>query len=418
MTNLLLKNRLRCTVVGVVLCFGLAGAVKSQVATAPTPVPLNDASPKGRLAVFQDFIQYPPESRPLHTSNWDLLHPWTVDTPTLPLTPESWTTQLHSLLSSGTSKSEIAQKIVMPSTFPTYHFQVNKLMLAGTQDELIASMTIFPPLDSSALPPIHIVKAELIGDANFGYPNLGSVPYSCETGPNPVCTFRWKAPAAEKQYWGALKLRVTVSLDGKGDDYIAVQHFYSSSIVAGRFTGAFQERLVDGSLLIDAGVSVQKRMACSVSANLFSVDKEMPTHHAERRIIVDPSMKTITFTFFGKIFRDYGHEGAFRLQDLKAQCENAPYPPEWITDSGTHLADLEGLWNSPHTTSEPTRIYFEYNNVTYTTKSYSGTAFSNKAWVASDGAQKKLAVLQKAEQQQLDDAATQLSKQMSKQTVQ
>jgi hypothetical protein len=360
--------------------------------------------------MVQQYMQYPPESRPLRTGSWDRRHPWTVDTPTLALIPLSWRRQLESLRTSGMPVKEIARTVVMPNSFPTYNFEVNKLILAGTQDEITARMTVSPAQGSGALAPIHVIKAELIGDADFGFPNLGNIPFSCET-PNPVCTFRWKAPGAYKQYWGALKLKITLALEGQGNDYEALLHFYSSPIVAGRFTGRFQERLDNGSLLIDAGVRVQKRMACFVSANLYSSDQESPTHHVQRRLIVDPSMKAITLTFFGKIFRDYGHEGAFRLQDLKAQCENLPYPPEWFMDSTAHRADLEGLRNSPRPAAEPTRVYFEYNNFTYATKSYPSSAFSDKAWEPSEGAQKRLAFLQEAAQQQPAMQLMQLSQQ-------
>jgi hypothetical protein len=166
-------------------------------------------------------------------------------------------------------------------------------------------------------------------------------------------------------------------------------------MVAGKFTGAFQERLVNGSLVIDAGVSVQKRMACFMSANLFSADKGVPTHYVERRLIVDPTMKTVSFTFFGKIFRDFGHQGAFRLQDLKGQCENLAYPPEWFIDSTTYEAELLEFANNPPPTSEPGRIYFAYNQLTYTTRRYANSAFSDREWTSQER-QSKLDLLKKA----------------------
>ncbi len=95
-------------------------------------------------------------------------------------------------------------------------------------------------------------------------------------------------------------------------------------------------------------------------------------------MIVDPSMKTISFTFFGKIFRDFGHEGTFRLQDLKAQCENLAYPPEWFLDSVAHQAELQSFQSKASTVKEPSRIYFEYNNYTYTTRRYTSAAFSDR----------------------------------------
>lgn len=402
----LLRNRSCRAVAGFVLCFAAAVSVEAQTSNATTtPSPIDDLSPKGAIAQYREFSKYPPESRPLKSSNWDLLHPWTVDTPTLPLTPASWTNQMQAMRKSGLSQAAIAQQIGTPASFPRLHFEVNKLVLAGTQDELIARLTISPaPDNSTTLPSFHVAKAEVIGDANVDHQSVSSVPFACVTGTHPVCTFSWKAPAAEKKYWGALKLQVTIAMDGQTDEYVAPLHFYSSPIVAGKFTGGFQERVEDGSLLIDAGVSVQKRMACFASANLYSADNEIPTHHAERRMIVDPSMKTITFTFFGKIFKDNGYAGAFRLQDLKVQCENLPFPPEWFMDSSAHLAELEAFKPDPTQAAEPSRVYFEYNNFTYTTKSYSNTAFSDKEWQSPERT-RKLELMQKAAQQLEDNAA-------------
>jgi len=372
---------------------------------------LNDTTAEGVVARYQDFSKYPPESRPLHASNWDLLNPWTVDTAKLPLTPASWKAQLETLMASGMSQADIAQKIGAPSSFPTYNFAVNKLILAGTQDALLARLTVSPAPGTVSLPSFRIAKAQLIGDSNFGSQNLGAVPFSCEPGVDPVCTFTWKALTGDKRYWGTLQLQVTVAVAGKGDDYVALLHFYSSPMVAGKFTGNFQERLEAGSLLIDASVSVQKRMACFVSANLYSVDKGVPTHHAERRMIVDPSMNAITFTFFGKIFRDNGHEGAFRLQDLKAQCENLPYPPEWFMDSSAHLDDLAKL-KTP-ASEEPSRVYFEYNSFTFTTKSHLGSEFSADEWQAPERAQ-KLELLKKAAQKPEDPSMPEQLKRLAK----
>jgi len=409
----MLRNSLRYGAAGIVLLFGLAIAANAQTSGATNQASLNDTSLAGALARYREYTKYPPESRPLHASNWDLLHPWTVDTATLPLTPDSWKAQLETMMKSGVPRTEIAQRIGTAAAFPTYNFAVNKLILAGTRDELIARLTVSPAPGTADLHSFHIVKAELIGDMNFGSPNLGSVPYSCDPGATPQCTFTWKAPDAEKQYWGALQLKVTVALQGQGNDYVALLHFYSSPMVPGRFTGSFQERLENGSLMIDAGVKVQKRMACFVSANLFSADKEIPTHHAERRMIVDPSMSVITFTFFGKIFRDNGYEGTFRIQDLKAQCENLPYPPEWFMDSSAHLADLEQFQNQPSPGPEPGSIYFEYNNFTFTTRGHPISDFSDAEWQAPERTQ-KLDLLNKAAQQPVDPATLEILKRPSR----
>jgi hypothetical protein len=205
------------------------------------------------------------------------------------------------------------------------------------------------------------------------------VPYSCDTNGR-GCTFAWQAPSAEKKYWGILILRVTLTVDGSNDSFVVGQDFYSSPMVVGKFTGKFLERLENGSLVVDAGVEVQKHMACFVRANLYSADNVTPLQHIERRMLVDPSMKTISFTFFGKIFRDYGDQGAFRVKDLQGACENLPYPAEWFIDEAAHEAEWRAFQKSLPSTREPARIYFARDDYSYTTHSYASDEFSAAEW--------------------------------------
>jgi hypothetical protein len=212
---------------------------------------LSDPSARNALGAYMQFARYPPDSRPLTSSSWDLLNPWSADAPSLPMIPQQVMTQVESLRASGMAEEEAWRNVTMPAALPRYQFETNKVILTGTRDELTATLTFTP--DPSAGKPlqIHVTKAELIGDDDFGSPRLGSVPVSCRFGGS-VCTFHWKAPAAQKEYWGVLTLMVTASVAGLADEFVIRQTFYSSPMVAGRFTGQFQERLENGSLVIDA----------------------------------------------------------------------------------------------------------------------------------------------------------------------
>jgi hypothetical protein len=390
-----IKNVVRFALAALAVCLSAGTPAKDQAPLKedPSQPPLNDASGQGTLTAYERYTQYPPDSRPLNTWNWDLIHPWSTDTSPAPMIPSRVISQAEALRASGVSEDE-ALRTVMPASLPQSLFELNKTILAGTDDELRARLSVTAGPDSNVPVRFKVAKAELIGDQDFGSPNLGSIPFSCDPDET-ACTFRWRSPSADRQNWGVLELQVTVTVEGMQDDFIVRQSFYSSPMVAGKFTGAFQERLVNGSLVIDAGVSVQKRMVCFLSANLFSADKGMPTHYVERRLIVDPSMKTVSFTFFGKIFRDFGHQGTFRLQDLKGQCENLAYPPEWFIDSPTYEAELLEFANNPPPTREPGRIYFAYNHLTYTTRRYPYSAFSDREWTSQER-QSKVDLLKKA----------------------
>ena len=400
----MLRNKFRLVVAGLAV-----GCVTSPLWGQAQDAQLSDASARGSLAVYEDFAKYPPESRPLKSWNWDLLHPWLTEGSLMSLVPLQTLRQLESLQNSGLTEDEALQRVGMPSSLPRYQFEMNKTIVAGTQDGISAQLTVTPVDDSNTPLHIHISKVELTGDDYFGSPSLGSVPFSCETA-NTACTFRWSAPSADRKYWGSLELSVTLTVEGIDGEFMARQSFYSSPMVAGRFNGNFSEHLDNGSLVIDADVDVQRRMACFVSANLYSVDKDIPTQFVQRRMIVDPSMKTVSFTFFGKIFRDYGYEGVFRLQDLKAQCENLPYPPEWFMDSLAHRVELQAFRNSHQTTMEPTRVYFKYNDFSYATRGYAISEFSNEEW-QSPAKTRKLDALKKAAADLDDPALEQRKKQ-------
>ena len=371
-------NSFRSTLAVLALGCTTTGLVRAQ-ALGPQPLPLDDASGKGGAAAFEDFAKYPPESRPLDTSNWDLLHPWSTDNVPTALVPVEVFQQMETLQKAGLSEQEISQRVTMPQALPQYLFDLNKTILASTQDELQAKLTILPSPGSTAPVRFQITRVELIGDDYFGSPSLGAVPFTCEAAGS-ICTFRWQAPSEEKKYWGSLELQVTIGIEGMVGEFQARQSFYSSPMVAGRFTGDFTESLSNGSLVIDVGVEVQRRMVCFVSANLYSVDNEAPLQSAQLRLIMDPSMKSVPFTFFGKIFRDYAAQGAFRLQDLKAQCENLHYPPEWFMDSQAYQAQLETFQKNQTAPREPQRVYFEYSTHSYVTRRYANNEFSDAEW--------------------------------------
>jgi hypothetical protein len=333
---------------------------------------------------MQEFYQYPPGSKAIDASYWDYLHPWNVETQPRPMLSEEALGKIAALpLSGATTQSAASElKAQLQASPLRYQFEMNRTILAGTDDALQARLTVAPVGSSGANSAIQVRSAQMIGSREFGSPDLGDVPYTCDT--TGVCTFRWQAPSTEKKYWGTLVLRVTLAVSGSKDSYIATQNFYSSPMVAGTFTGTFQEKLENGSLVVDAGVNVQQHMACFVRANLYSADGGTPLQHVERRMLVDPSMKTISLTFFGKIFRDYGDQGAFRVQDLQAACQNLPYPAEWYIDPAAHEAEWREFQKNPPATREPGRIYFSYNTYSYTTHTYALNEFSNAEWQSAD----------------------------------
>ena len=76
------KNVVRFALAVLALCLSVGTPAKDQAPPKddPSQPPLSDASGQGALSAYERFTQYPPDSRPLNTWNWDLIHPWSTDT--------------------------------------------------------------------------------------------------------------------------------------------------------------------------------------------------------------------------------------------------------------------------------------------------------------------------------------------------
>ncbi|MCB1320033.1 MAG: hypothetical protein KDK34_07260, partial [Leptospiraceae bacterium] len=200
--------------------------------------------------------------------------------------------------------------------------------------------------------------------------------------------FTWKAPSADKKYWGSLTLEVRARVPGIEDEVTLTQGFYSSPIAPARFTGNASERLEKGSLLIDVELDVERECRYSLHANLYSVIDDQPTHWASVDEILKPGRQVVSFKFFGKVFHDGGYEGKFQLRDLRGTCENLPFPASWIGDP----TKIKAIEQAPPV-DEPLLLYVPYTDFTYTTRSYRLSDFSEDEW-SSDEKNRRLDRLQ------------------------
>jgi hypothetical protein len=274
---------------------------------------------------------------------------------------------------------------------PQYLFTTDRTILVGTSGEKVtATLAIGQSPTSKDQTSLQVISAQLIGSTAYDGQVVATVPSSCKGA---VCTFVWTNPNLDAQYWGPLTIKATVSSNDYPGTWVVYKDFYSSPTMAGKFTGQFTDSIVSGSLVINAGVHIypnsypNQQLACTVSANLYSVDHGWPLQHYEEAVLLDPSTTTIPLTFFGKIFTDYGDAGTFSLNDLKVQCLNLPYPAAWEMDPITHKADLDnwGAANANGTTDtyEPPYIYFAQYNSSYTTAKYANNVFSNAPYQTS-----------------------------------
>lgn len=85
--------------------------------------------------------------------------------------------------------------------------------------------------------------------------------------------------------------------------------------IPARFSGSFQDRMSDGSLVVDVGILVDEPGFYRVDANLFAADE--PVAWATFKGELGRSDGTLPLAFFGKTLRDAGKPGPYELRQLR-----------------------------------------------------------------------------------------------------
>jgi len=357
-------------------------------------------TPEAELKAYTLYARYPHDSRPLSKNMSDLTDPWNIKNVPLPILSGSPINSenamrefIENLKKEGKTESQIEERIKdLVKSSPVYLFTTNRIIITANE-VFTAGLKIER---GGEVVSYSVSSAQIIGDPVNGSPGLGSAAFNDvgtegdSVSGDKISTFSWKSPGADKKYWGSLTLRVKVRPEGSPGEVTVEQQFYSSPSAPARFSGNFQESLVDGSLVIETVVDVSKECRYQIYANLYSVDENEPTHVAHVNRVLSPGRQTVAFTFFGKIFRDGGYEGKFRLQDLRGSCENMPFPPSWIGDP----TKIQAIQNAKPL-EEPLLLYMPFTNATYVTKEYSSSQFSDREWTSPEK-EEKLRMLREA----------------------
>ncbi len=191
-------------------------------------------------AAYEEFAKYPPESRPPTRRTGTPLHPWLTDNTPTALVPVEVFRQMETLQKAGLSEQEISQRVIYAAGVALqYQFDLNKTILAGTQDassrqklagscRLPARLSRFAfrsPASNSSVTTIsarHLWGAVLLYSASL---------------PAPVAPSAGKLHPRRRSTGASLELQVTLSVEGMAGELQALQAFYSSPMVAGRVYG-------------------------------------------------------------------------------------------------------------------------------------------------------------------------------------
>ena len=179
---------------------------------------------------------------------------------------------------------------------------------------------------------------------------------------------------AELGYEGPATVNVRVEFEvAAGATQVASFPFLYTpkKAIPARFTGKFREAIVNGSLVVYAGVEVKNQGWYLIDANLWAAD-DSPVAWTRYKGNLGPADKEVAIEFFGKV-----------LVDAKAQ---APYQVRQLRGA-RHLERQD-----PDIESMP---FFEG---TYTTRAYPADTFSPAEW---DSEHKREMIRLLTEQQQL-----------------
>jgi len=127
--------------------------------------------------------------------------------------------------------------------------------------------------------------------------------------------------------------------------------------IPARFTGAFTDAVVDGSLVISAGVSVTKPGPYVIDVNLYDAS-DQPVAWTRYKGDLTAGVREVPLVFFGKVLADAKSAGKFHLGQLRGARFDVGHAP-----------DLEQM--PPFTGA-------------YETRSYEASVFSDAEWDSPD----------------------------------
>lgn len=124
---------------------------------------------------------------------------------------------------------------------------------------------------------------------------------------------------ADLRYQAAARVTVTVEFEyASGTTQVASFPvlYTPKAAVPARFTGTFREEIVDGSLVVHAGISVEKAGWYLIDANLWAAD-DSPVAWTRYKGNLGPGDKEVRLELFGKVLVDAKSPAPYQLRQLR-----------------------------------------------------------------------------------------------------
>jgi hypothetical protein len=287
---------------------GPAAPSARPTATLPAPavVPAPELGVEGLstddpLTAFKKQNVYPPSSRPLTPEHADLLRP----------------NQRHEMPRS-TDAADGTE----------FLFTADRFFVVGAE-------TITPTLDvrRKGVPvavKIHDTVVTRIGATVTDAPKY---PYTIGQPFSPS-----KIPGVDRQ--ASFGMSIAFDLDGR-TQLARFDFEYTPQVgIPARFTGTFSDEVIDGSLVIHAGVQVQTAGNYIVDCNLFDA-KDEPVAWTRAKVPLAAGAQKLDLLFFGKVLVDQNASGAFHIGQLRG----ARFAPGLDPDL-EHMASFAGSYTT------------------------------------------------------------------------
>lgn len=257
------------------------------------------------LVDFREWAQYPPDSRPLSASDVDQIRHEKIELPLMPMP----------IIEEGKPKEPVHSCVLQAESHTVYEDQTHETQLRC--QNLSNGKFVLADVRATKL-------TRTTGVMTFASPLPDIVKNDARS---PISVSFFFRP--RQSDWGDMELTVDFSLPDEKASHLhqLKTHFFSSPQAPAKFTGKFQERLEQGSLVIAAEVQVRLAGSYRIEANLLA-DNGDAVAHSRNDVRLSGGTQWVDLLFFGKIFRDRRIPGPYRLAGLRGQQMNLPINPD------------------------------------------------------------------------------------------
>ena len=284
------------------------------------------------VEMFRSYAAYPPDSRPLTGNEADVLEPFGI--PATPITVDGATCALHaSLHTVAEGQTNVVRLFCRDPRNAQRHLPL------AVHDATVATPGSAAGAAAAARP------VEFNDEGRDGDERPSDNVHTWTFSPRP-------ADVGEVDVTVRFALAPDMAAGAAGGNTMTSgaqsvrqlrASFLSTPVAPARFTGRIRDTVVQGSLMVDVELDVERAGRFEIAANLY--DGEVPLGYAAGDAKLEPGRHNIPLRFFGKMFRDRIRDDqasrTFQLVALRGTRSTLPFDPlELATRSPEEVARI------------------------------------------------------------------------------